>query len=142
MAKLTSTERKMVAEVIVKRIKETFDNAPKKERVVDEYLSSLGIDNGLRTFKNNKKEYDKLIVKRKQIEDKMNKLTKIMRQDPTVNGYSQSIQNYDAFVNYQFQKANKVPSIYEIETEILLNGIEDVNGIVETMINRYTNNNE
>lgn len=142
MAKLNATERKIVAEVIVKKIKESFNGLPEKERLVDEYLLTLGIENGLATFKNNKTEYDKLIIERKEIDDKMTQLCKIMRQDPIATGYSTSVQNYDAFVDHQFQKAKKVPSVYDVEAELLLNSIEDIGSFIEAMVNKYTNNNE
>lgn len=137
MAKLSATERKMIAEVIVKKINDSFNESSDKEKLVDEYFAGLGFPNILETFKKNKKEYDKIYKKINELTAKVTELSKVMRRDPLATGYSGSVQNYEKFVDYQFAKLNKVPSQHEIETKILLSGSDDLSALIESIVNEY-----
>jgi Txe/YoeB family toxin of Txe-Axe toxin-antitoxin module len=137
MRKLSATERRMIAEVIVKKINDSFKENPEKEKLVDEYFAGLGFPDILKTFKESKKEYDKINKKINELIAKRDELSKIMRNDPLAKGYSGSIQNYEKFVDYQFTKLNKVPFQHEIETKILLSGSDDLSALIESIVNEY-----
>jgi hypothetical protein len=130
MAKLNTTDRRLLAKEILKKIS-TVNKYNQKE-TVDKYI----LDSG------QKKKYDSIVKKEKRIEELQREVRESFSELmlPSGSKYESYYYSNNGFRERVFNDLkHKVPSQEGIETMILLSGDTDLNALVKSIVAVYSN---
>jgi hypothetical protein len=140
MAKLTATERKMVAEIIVDKIKESYTDEH-KEQAVEEFLASKGVPNAIQSFKDAIIKHNEFDQQIKVLTEKRDAYKNILRNEPEKLGYSWPCLDYHNFINHNFERSKKEISLDAVQKDLLIANSDDLSSLIETLVAKYTEQN-
>lgn len=140
MAKLTATERKMVAEIIVDKIKESYTDEH-KEQAVEEFLASKGVPNAIQSFKDAIIKHNEFDQQIKVLTEKRDAYKDILRNEPEKSGYSWLCLDYHKFINHNFERSKKEISLDTVQKDLLIANSDDLSSLIETLVAKYTEQN-
>jgi hypothetical protein len=128
MPKLNTTDRKLLAKEIVKRISQGVNN-DNDEKKVKQYLKESKQEKLFSEIVKVEDEIKELIRTRQSLIDQIVFPRSIHRQ-PTTFGDLQYLLKFSTRV--------ELPEVSDIETDILLEDNDDIKALIESIVKKYT----